>query len=174
MTYEIKKYGEPVLKKKAEPVTEFGEELKKIFDDMLETMYAFNGVGLAANQVGILKQMLVIDTSRDEDRVLLYLANPVITSVSKDKVTFEEGCLSFPGIFEKIDRPAGITVSAFDPYGKPLKIEAEGFLSIVLQHEIDHLNGVVFIDRMSPARKLMHGKELKEIKEETKKKAKLK
>lgn len=174
MTYEIKKYGDPVLKKKAEPVTEFGEDLKKIFDDMLETMYAFNGVGLAANQVGILKQMITIDTSREEDHVILYLANPVVTSVSKDKVTFEEGCLSFPGIFEKIDRPAKITISAFDPYGKPLKIEAEGFLAIVLQHEIDHLNGVVFIDRMSPARKFTHGKELKELKTATKTGAKLK
>ncbi|HNZ29182.1 MAG TPA: peptide deformylase, partial [Candidatus Goldiibacteriota bacterium] len=76
MTYEIKKYGEQVLKKKAEPVTEFGEGLKKIFDDMLETMYSFNGVGLAANQVGILKQMIVIDTAKEENRVILRLANP--------------------------------------------------------------------------------------------------
>ena len=168
MTYEIKKYGEQVLKKKAEPVTEFGEGLKKIFDDMLETMYSFNGVGLAANRVGILKQMIVIDTAKEENRVILRLANPVVTSVSKEKVTYEEGCLSFPGIFEKIDRPSKITVEAQDPEGNKIKIEAEDFLAIVLQHEIDHLNGVVFIDSMSPARRIMHGKELKELKTETK------
>lgn len=170
MVYEIKKYGEQVLRKKALPVTEFNDELKQIGDDMLETMYAKNGVGLAANQVGILKQILVIDASRDETPDPRVLVNPKITPVNKEKTKYEEGCLSFPGVTEIIERPSKIKIHAQDVTGKKVEFEAEGLLAVVCQHETDHLNGVLFIDRMSPVRKLMHNKELKEIKAGVKKK----
>jgi len=168
----IHRYGDPILKKKTEEVADFGEATAKILDEMLESMYEFGGVGLAANQVGIPKRMLVIDTQSEENRVVLKLVNPYLTSYSKEKQTYEEGCLSFPGITEKIDRPLKITVAARDAQGKKLEINAEGFLAVVLQHEIDHLDGVTFVDRMSPARKLMHIKELNELKSETKKEMK--
>jgi peptide deformylase len=170
MVYEIKKFGEQVLRKKALPVTEFNEELKKISEDMLETMYAKNGIGLAANQVGILKQILVLDASRDENPDPHTLVNPKITAHSKEKTKYEEGCLSFPGITEVIERPSKIKIHAQDITGKKVEFEAEGLLAVVCQHEIDHLNGVLFIDRMSPVRKLMHNKELKELKDSVKRK----
>ncbi len=165
MLLEIRKYGDPVLKKKAAPVTEFDPELFQFFEDLLETMYANRGVGLAATQVGVMKQALVLDASTEEQTIIYMLANPKITAHSKDKSEFEEGCLSFPGITEKIYRPKKVTVEAQDPQGKPVKIEADGFLAVVLQHEIDHLNGTTFIDRMSAVKKLLHNKELKEIKQ---------
>jgi peptide deformylase len=164
MIYEIKKYGEAVLKQKAEPVTEFDGELKTLFDDMLETMYSANGQGLAANQVGILKQVIVMDVSDGEKRIVYRLANPQITGLSKEKINYDEGCLSFPGITDTIDRPAKIKVKAQGPDGSEIMLEAEGLLAICLQHEIDHLNGITFIERMSPIKKMMHTKELKELK----------
>ncbi len=165
----IHKYGDPILTKKTEDVTEFGDNIAAILDEMLEAMYEFGGVGLAANQVGISKRMLVADTQTEENRTILKLVNPYIISHSKEKQTYEEGCLSFPGITEKIDRYLSVKVSARDYSGKKLEIDAEGFLAVILQHEIDHLDGVTFVDRMSPARKLMHIKELNELKSETKK-----
>jgi peptide deformylase len=170
MLLDIKKYGEQVLRKKAAPVTVFDAALKETADNMFETMYANNGIGLAANQVGILKQILVLDASRDEKPEVHVLVNPVITENSREKNKYEEGCLSFPGVTEVIERPAKIKIKAQDVTGKPKEFTAEGLLAVVCQHEIDHLNGVLFIDRMSPVRKLMHNKELKEIKATVKKK----
>jgi peptide deformylase len=164
MIYEIKKYGEAILKQKASPVTEFDQELKTLFDDMLETMYSANGQGLAANQIGILKQVIVMDVSDGEKRIVYRLANPMITEISKEKINYDEGCLSFPGITDTIDRPAKIVVKAQGPDGSEIMMEAEGLLAICLQHEIDHLNGITFIERMSPIKKMMHSKELKELK----------
>ncbi len=164
MLLTIRKYGDPVLLKKAEPVTEFDESLSSLFDDMLETMYASDGLGLAANQVGILKRMVVIDTGKPDSPKVLKLANPEIIESSREKQEYEEGCLSFPGITDKISRPAKVKVRANDPKGNELTIEAEGLAAVALQHEIDHINGVVFINRMSPVRKMMHSKELKELK----------
>ena len=164
MIYTIRKYGDPILRKKTEAVTEFDWDLKQVFADMLETMYAYHGTGLAANQIGILKSMLVLDASTEDKTILYTLANAQVIGHSKEKTEFEEGCLSFPGINEKISRPSAIRVQAQDLDGKELMIDATGFLAIVLQHEIDHLNGVVFIDRMTPIRKMLHAKELKELK----------
>jgi peptide deformylase len=169
MIYTIRKYGDPILKQKAEPVTVFDKELKETFDNMLETMYAANGLGLAANQVGILKRMITIDTGTAESPKVLKLANPEIAEHSKEKQEFEEGCLSFPGIMEKIQRPAKVKVKAQDPEGTQLTIEAEGLAAVALQHEIDHINGVVFINRMSPVKKMMLAKQLKELKNSCKK-----
>ena len=169
MIHPIRKYGDPILKKKTETVTKFDNELKQTFSDMLETMYAFNGLGLAANQIGISKSMLVLDASTEEQTILYALANPQVIQHSKEKSEFEEGCLSFPGINDKIARPTIVKVKAQDSDGNELIIEASGLLAIVLQHEIDHLNGVMFIDRMTSVRKLLHSKELKELKKLQKK-----
>ena len=164
MIYTIRKYGDPILRKKTEAVTEFDGYLKQVFADMLETMYNFRGMGLAANQIGISKNMLVLDASTDEQTILYTLANPQILEHSREKTEFEEGCLSFPGINDIVSRPSIVKVKAQDADGAELIIEATGLLAIVIQHEIDHLNGIVFIDRMSPIRKMLHSKELKEIK----------
>ncbi|MEI7542325.1 MAG: peptide deformylase [bacterium] len=169
MIHTIRKYGDPILKKKTEAVTKFDNELKQTFSDMLETMYAFNGLGLAANQIGISKSMLVLDASTEEQTILYALANPQVIQHSKEKVEFEEGCLSFPGINDKISRPAIVKIKAQDSDGNELIIEASGLLAIVLQHEIDHLNGIIFIDRMTSIRKMLHAKELKELKKLQKK-----
>jgi peptide deformylase len=171
MLYEIRKYGDPILKQKAGPVTEFNEELKTMFSNMLETMYAASGLGLAANQVGILKRIIVIDTGTVDSPKVLRLANPEILEVSREKQEYEEGCLSFPGIIEKIYRPAKIKVKAQDPEGKELIIEAEGLTAVAIQHETDHTNGVVFINRMSAVKRMMLSKPLKELKKSCKKTA---
>jgi peptide deformylase len=164
MIYTIRKYGDPVLRKKAEPIKVFGAELKQFFQDMLEIMYSAGGMGLAANQIGILKRAIVLDASTKDSTIVMGLANPEILEASRDKTEFEEGCLSFPGINEKISRPKSVKVRAFDADGREILIEASGLLAIVIQHEIDHINGVVFTDRMSPVRKMLHNKELKELK----------
>jgi peptide deformylase len=169
MLYQIRKYGDPILKQKAEPVTVFNEELKTIFADMLETMYSASGLGLAANQVGILKRMLVIDTGTIDSPKVLRLANPEIVEFSREKQEYEEGCLSFPGIMEKIYRPAKIKVKAQDPDGKIILIEAAGLTAVAIQHETDHINGVVFINRMSAVKRMMLSKQLKELKSSRKK-----
>ncbi|HDQ26572.1 MAG TPA: peptide deformylase [bacterium] len=161
---EIITYGDPVLKKKASKITVFDASVKELFDDLLDTMYSANGVGLAANQIGVTKMALVIDTGTFENPRVLRLANPVVASSSREKAVFEEGCLSFPGLTEKIERPSVITVKAQDENGEELMIEASGLEAVALQHEIDHLNGVVFIYRMSPVKRMLHNKELKEIK----------
>ena len=166
---EIVKYGDPVLRKKALPVEAFDDALRQFVSDMLETMYASNGVGLAANQVGVLKRVVVIDTGTTEHPKVLKLINPQIIGASKEKVTYEEGCLSFPGVTEKIDRPAYVKAHAFDENGREMIIEAEGLAAVAIQHELDHINGVVFIDRMTPVRKMLHNKELRDIKKQYKK-----
>jgi peptide deformylase len=165
MVYSIRKYGDPVLRKKSELVTVFDAGTKQLFEDMLETMYAANGSGLAANQIGIAKKMLVLDASTEDQTIIFTLANPEVLEFSKEKNEFEEGCLSFPGITETISRPSAVKVKAQDHTGTEILIEASGFLARVLQHEIDHLNGVVFIDKMTPIKRMLHSKELKEIKE---------
>ena len=137
---------------KAEPVTEFNDELRKLAADMAETMYAAPGVGLAANQVGSLKRIVVIDIT-DEKNNLLVLVNPYIKSHTEELAEFEEGCLSLKGLYEKVSRPDGVTVCAQDLDGKPFEIEATGLLAVCLQHELDHLDGTVFIDHLSRLKK---------------------
>ncbi len=162
--YDIRYYGDPVLRQKAEKVTEFTPEIKEIFDNMLETMYASNGLGLAGNQVGITKKMFVIDTGTPDKPEIHRVVNPEIIFGTKEKIIFEEGCLSFPGITEKISRPSKITLKGKNESGKDIEIKAEGLKAVAFQHETDHLNGVLFIDRMTPVKKMMHSKKLKEIK----------
>jgi len=150
---EIKKYPDNVLKEKTKLVTDCNAELDKLIDDMIETMYAAPGVGLAANQVGVSKQVAVIDVSvRDEKSPLIVIVNPEIVH-REGEIEAEEGCLSVPDYTAVLKRAMKVYVKGLDRNGKPVEIEAEGLLARALQHEIDHLNGILFVDRMGRIRK---------------------
>ncbi|MFP5213247.1 MAG: peptide deformylase [Acidobacteriota bacterium] len=145
---DIRTYPDPVLREKAAPVEKVDEQLRRLIADMVETMYEAPGVGLAANQVGIPIQLLVIDIQKpDDEHGLIVLINPEIVSAS-GQITFEEGCLSIPGYFTDIKRFSEVTVRGLDQNEEPVEINASGFLAVALQHEIDHLEGKLFIDRM--------------------------
>jgi peptide deformylase len=144
---KVRKYGDPVLRRRADEVGPITPEIRKTVEDMVETMYDEVGIGLAAPQVGIpLRLMVVTD---DESRAARALVNPAIVEVTGE-VTAEEGCLSIPGIFAQVSRAAQVTVTARDLEGQPVTLRAEGLLARVLQHEIDHLDGILFIDRLDP------------------------
>lgn len=144
---EIKKYPDEVLRKKTEPVIKFDSELRELIDDMIETMYAAPGVGLAANQIGVSKQVMVIDVSAAQESSLIVLVNPEIIHAEGENST-EEGCLSVPDYTTIVKRAERVKIKGLDREGCPLEIEAEGFLAKALQHEIDHLNGLLLIDRI--------------------------
>jgi len=149
MILKIVKYPEPVLSQPGEPVTEFNDELKKLVDDMFETMYASQGIGLAAPQVAVSKRVTVIDLSQGKDpEQKLVLVNPEII-FREGKQYEEEGCLSFPEIREKVQRASTVKVRAQDLNGKWFEMDGEELLSRAFQHEIDHLDGMLFIFRMS-------------------------
>ena len=149
MILEIVKYPEPVLSQPGEPVTEFNAELKKLVDDMFETMYAAQGIGLAAPQVAVSKRVTVIDLSGGKDpEQKIVLVNPEVI-FREGKQYEEEGCLSFPEIREKVQRAAAVKVRAQDLNGKWFEMDGEELLSRAFQHEIDHLDGTLFIFRMS-------------------------
>lgn len=147
---EIKRYPEKVLKEKATPVTDIDGDVQKLIDDMIETMYAAPGIGLAAPQVGVSKRIIVIDVSvkETEKTPLLVLINPEIIR-TEGEIESEEGCLSIPGYITTVKRAERVLVSGLNRDGKEILIEGEGLLSRALQHEIDHLNGILFIDRIS-------------------------
>jgi peptide deformylase len=149
MIYPIVKYGERVLEAPAEPVTVFDKELKKLIADMFETMYAANGVGLGAPQIGIPKRLSVIDvTVGEKPDGKLVLANPAIVS-KEGRVAHDEGCLSLPDFRASTPRPERVTVRAQDADGKEFVISGEGLLARALCHEVDHLNGTLFIQHLS-------------------------
>jgi peptide deformylase len=149
MILTIVKYPEPVLSKPGEPVTEFDDELRKLVADMFETTYANQGIGLAAPQVGVSKRVTVIDLSMGKDPAQrLVLVNPEVI-FREGKLYEEEGCLSFPEIREKVQRAAKVRIRAQDEYGKWFERDGEELLSRCMQHEIDHLDGMLFIFRMS-------------------------
>ncbi len=143
MALDIRTFGDPVLKTRAAPVESFDESLARLTEDMLVTMRDNEGVGLAANQVGRLKRVLVASVE-DEDYVIV---NPVLTDRSPTTEPAPEGCLSIPGIHVEVERPTAVTISGQDASGKPLRIEASDMLARVLQHEVDHLDGVLILDR---------------------------
>jgi peptide deformylase len=150
---DIRKYPDRILKQKTSPVTTLDEDLHKLVDDMIETMYAAPGVGLAAPQVGISKRLAVIDIStKGADVPLLVLINPVFLQ-REGHIEFEEGCLSIPEYTAKIGRSEKVVVRSMDRNGREMDIEAEGLLAIALQHEIDHLDGLLLIDRISPIKR---------------------
>lgn len=150
----IRKFPDPILKRKAEPVKEITGEIQRLIDDMAETMYAAPGVGLAAPQIGISIQLVVIDTNgRDnEKKELITLINPQIIERTGETL-WEEGCLSVTEYTADVKRAERVVVKGLDREGKETEITGEGLLSIVLQHEIDHLNGILFIDRLSLIKK---------------------
>jgi peptide deformylase len=144
----IRTYPDPVLKEVAAEVTEVTPEVRQLVEDMAETMYAASGVGLAANQVGVLLRVIVIDiASDDEPSELRVFINPVLLEVSGEQL-YPEGCLSFPGASEEIKRAVEVRVRALDAQGEPFELEADGLLAVAIQHEIDHLNGVLMIDKV--------------------------
>jgi peptide deformylase len=144
---ESRMFGDPVLKTRATPVEDFDEALERLAEDMLATMREQEGVGLAANQVGRLKRILVAAVEDDE----YVLVNPVIEDVSETTESGHEGCLSIPGLQVEVERPTGITVSGKGTSGEPIKIEAVGLLARILQHEVDHLDGVLILERTDRA-----------------------
>ena len=151
---------DPILRKKCEPLENVDDDTRKLMNDMLETMYKAPGIGLAAIQVGILKRIVVIDISKEEEKNPLFLANPEIIYKSKNTSVYEEGCLSLPGQFAEIERPAECHIKYIDYNGKEKKLETKGLLATCIQHEIDHLNGILFIDYLSKLKKDMIIKKL--------------
>ena len=146
---KILKFPDQDLRIKAKPVETFDEELKTLTDDMFETMHAVNGIGLAATQIGVAKQVAVIDISPEKNEPLV-IVNPAIQILDPTKTEdYDEGCLSVPGFFEKISRPSDIKLSYQDLNGKKQEIKPEGLLTKVVQHELDHLNGRLFVDHIS-------------------------
>ncbi len=159
---EILTYPNKFLSQPTKPVTDIDEEIRNLIEDMAATMYEAPGIGMAAIQVGYDKSLLVYDVSpRDEERSLQVLINPRIVSSEGTTISEEEGCLSVPDFKADIKRAVSILVEALDREGKPLRIEAEGLLAIVLQHEIDHLNGILFIDRISSLKRQMYKRRVK-------------
>lgn len=146
MILKITKLGEEILRQKCTPVepSEINDEMRTLFNDMFETMFEANGVGLAAPQIGIAKRFFVVVSDDDVRRVFI---NPQIISTSSDLCDYEEGCLSLPGFNENIKRPSKVTVQALDENGKLFTLEADGLLARIIQHEYDHLDGIVYIDR---------------------------
>ena len=158
---------DPILRKKCEPLEKVNAETKKLMDDMLETMYAAPGIGLAAVQVGILKRLVVIDISKEEEKKKpIFLINPQIVHQSEKTSVYEEGCLSLPGQFAEIERPAECTIRYIDYDGKEKELKSDGLLATCIQHEIDHLNGILFIDYLSKLKKDMIIKKLVKQKKE--------
>ena len=150
-----------ILREKSMPVEKIDEDLQKLMDDMLETMYAAPGIGLAAIQVGVPKRVIVLDIAKkDNPKNPMFFINPEIIDKSKNNSTYEEGCLSVPGQFAEIDRPEKCHVKYLDYNGQPQEINAEGMLATCIQHEMDHLEGILFIDYLSKLKKTMIIKKL--------------
>ena len=145
---KILQFPDPKLRRRADEVTQFDDSLKILCENMLETMYDSKGIGLAAIQVNVLKRVIVMDLS-EEKNTPLFFVNPEIISTSEDKKEYGEGCLSVPGVFEKVTRPNSLIAKYYDLKGHEQKVEADGLFSVCLQHEIDHLNGRVFVDHLS-------------------------
>jgi len=148
------------LRQKSSDVDSVDGETRKLMDDMLDTMYAAPGIGLAAIQVGIPKKIIVIDLSKEEEKSPLYFINPKIILRSNTNTTYEEGCLSVPGQFAEIDRPDKCHISYLDYNGKQQELKAEGLLATCIQHEMDHLEGILFIDYLSKLKKSFIAKKL--------------
>jgi peptide deformylase len=166
MIREILIWPDPLLKKSASPVTEFDKGLKTLVEDMFETMYAAPGVGLAAPQVGVLKNVIVLDTRvRQPDSQPWAMVNPRLVSL-EGKATGKEGCLSIPGEAEDVERAARVTVAFQDVTGHTQTLTAEGLLSVAIQHEMDHLQGVLYVDHLSVLKREVLRKRMTRLKSE--------
>ncbi|NKB34685.1 MAG: peptide deformylase [Pseudomonadales bacterium] len=144
----ILEFPDPRLRKIAAPVTVFDDKLEDLIDNMLETMYEANGIGLAATQVNVHKRLLVIDVSEEKDSPQVFI-NPSFEVIEEELSEYDEGCLSVPGFYETVSRPSGIRVVAQDKSGEKIELEVEGILATCIQHEIDHLDGKLFVDYLS-------------------------
>ena len=172
MIRDIVLMGDPVLRTEAEEVTIFDDDLRSLVRDMYATMYHADGIGLAAPQIGLPLRIIVVDLRRpdaddeDEEFERVALVNPVVTWSSHETAKQPEGCLSIPGLEETVQRPAEVRVEGRDPEGDEIIIETDGLFGRALQHEIDHLNGVLFIDRVSPLKRRMLMKKWKKLEAE--------
>ncbi|HRX17365.1 MAG TPA: peptide deformylase [Spirochaetota bacterium] len=163
MKHHLVYYGHEKLRQNAEPVTEFDSDLVSLSEAMFKIMKKYNGIGLAAPQIALSKKFVTIDlTSYDKEK--LVIVNPEIVWRSEKKGPYDEGCLSIPGIFETVDRPIEVVVNAYNLDGKQIEIKADDILARVLQHEIDHLNGIMFVDHLEEYIRKEYTKELKKIK----------
>lgn len=165
LEFDLTLFPDPVLRKVATPVEAFDEGLARTVEAMYALMFESKGVGLAAPQVGLRQRILILNQEGDRERPELnrVLVNPRIVSRDGEKVLYEEGCLSFPGIYAEVERPDRCTVEFVDPEGNPASEEFEGFESRIVQHELDHLEGILLVDRMSPADKLRNRAALEEL-----------
>lgn len=148
----ILRYPDPRLHKVAKPVTVFDARIKQLVEDMAETMYDAPGIGLAATQVDVHEQVIVIDISEAHDQLRAYI-NPEILWASEERQVYDEGCLSVPGIYDGVERPARVKVRAYDVDGQPFEVDADGLLAVCIQHEMDHLKGKVFVEYLSPLKR---------------------
>ena len=168
--HEIILMGDPVLRAKAEAVTSFDNELKRLVRDMFETMYHAEGIGLAAPQIGNSTRVIVVDLRRDDDEreepERVALVNPIVSWLSEETSKHTEGCLSIPGLEEVVYRPVAVRVEGRDADGEAVTIEADALFARALQHEIDHLDGVLFLDRVSPLKRRMLLKKWKKLEAE--------
>lgn len=166
MVREIRLLGDPVLRRPSDPVPDVDDAVRALVDDLVETMYAADGVGLAAPQVGVSLRVIVVDTREEEGEGALALINPRIAEASADTDRAEEGCLSIPGIADIVERPARVVIEAVDPGGAPVRVEAEGLRARALQHEVDHLDGVLFLDRLSALKRKMALQKWRKLRDE--------
>jgi peptide deformylase len=164
MVREIVIWPDPVLKERALPVDRVDDDIRRLLDDMAETMYAADGVGLAAPQIAEKRRLVVIDASpRQEGQKLIHLVNPEIVRM-EGEITYTEGCLSIPGEAEDVERAAKVWVRALDYHGKPFELEADGLLSVALQHETDHLDGTMFVDHLSSLKRELIRRRMRKLK----------
>jgi len=156
---DILEFPDPRLRTRASPVVEFNDALQQLIDDMFETMYDAPGIGLAATQVDVHKRLLVIDISEERDQPLVFI-NPEIEVLDEDLDEYDEGCLSVPGFYETVCRPRKVRVNALDRHGESFTMEPEGLLAVCVQHEIDHLDGKLFVDYLSSLKRTRIRKKL--------------
>ncbi len=158
----ILEFPDPRLRNEALPIKEVNDSIRKLADDMLETMYDAPGIGLAATQVNVQKRIVVIDVSEDKNQPLVFI-NPEIEVIGDDFEEMDEGCLSVPGFYETVQRPNHIKVRALDRNGEPFELEDDDMLAVCIQHEIDHLDGKLFVDYLSPLKRQRIRKKLEKI-----------
>jgi len=148
----ILEFPDPRLRTRAQPVAAVDDRIRQLVDDMFETMYAAPGIGLAATQVNVHERVVVMDISEDGDQPLVFI-NPEVEVIGPDSRDYQEGCLSVPGFYESVARPANIRVRALDRDGKPFELEPDGLLAVCIQHELDHLEGKLFVDYLPPVKR---------------------
>jgi peptide deformylase len=161
-TLQILEFPDPRLRKVAEPVQTVDDHIRRLVDDMFETMYAAPGIGLAATQVNVHKRIVVIDLSEDKSQPLVFI-NPEVKVLEGEPQEMQEGCLSVPGFYEKVTRIEHVLVKALDRDGKPFELEATGLLAVCIQHELDHLNGKLFVDYLSNVKRTRIRQKLEKI-----------